>query len=160
VRDVTEFIVSFVVTALALFAFLDWEESRLSRRALEDAWPPATRTLAVVYFSILGLPVHLWRTRARRHVEPRVLRLAARMGLGGMGRLPNLLLEMMVWVLATGPVAAGVMIAFDTLLEAGIEALPESCLEGVLGASVVGFVVALLVRHKRGGFIHRRRRAE
>jgi hypothetical protein len=64
-RDVAEILVPWAVVTLALFALLDWDESRLTRTQLERAWPPATRTLSVVYFGGLGVPVlvHFWRTR-------------------------------------------------------------------------------------------------
>jgi hypothetical protein len=62
-RDVAEILVPWAVVTLALFAFLDWDESRLTPDQRGRAWPPATRTLAVVYFGVLAVPVHFWRTR-------------------------------------------------------------------------------------------------
>jgi hypothetical protein len=64
-RDVAEILLPWAIVTLALFAFFDWDESRLTPEQLERAWPSATRTLAIVYFGALGVPVlvHFWRTR-------------------------------------------------------------------------------------------------
>lgn len=62
-RDVAEILVPWALSTLALFSLLDWDESRLTPDALDRAWPPSTRTLALVYFGALALPIHFWRTR-------------------------------------------------------------------------------------------------
>jgi hypothetical protein len=64
-REIAEMLVPWAVVTLALFALFDWDESRLTAERLERAWPPATKTLAIVYFGALGVPVlvHFWRTR-------------------------------------------------------------------------------------------------
>jgi hypothetical protein len=64
-RDVAEILVPWAVVTLALFTLFAWDESRLTTEQLDRAWPPATKTLAVVYFGALGVPVlvHFWRTR-------------------------------------------------------------------------------------------------
>jgi peptidoglycan/LPS O-acetylase OafA/YrhL len=62
-RDVAEILVPWAMVTLTLFALLDWDESLLTTEQIERAWPPSTRTLAIVYFGILAVPVHFWRTR-------------------------------------------------------------------------------------------------
>ncbi len=62
-RDVTEILVPWAVVTVFLFAILDRDEARLPGSLLARAWPPATRTLGLVYFGILAVPVHFWRTR-------------------------------------------------------------------------------------------------
>lgn len=62
-RDVSEIVVPWAILTLALFAFLDWDEARLTPEQQSRAWPPASRTLAIVYFGAFAVPVHFWRTR-------------------------------------------------------------------------------------------------
>jgi hypothetical protein len=61
--EVAPLLASWVVSIVLLFALLRWDESQLAPEQLARAWPPATRTLAIVYFSAFSLPVHGWRTR-------------------------------------------------------------------------------------------------
>jgi hypothetical protein len=96
VKDVAAIIVPWAIITLALFALVDWDESRLDERSLERAWPPASRTLALVYFGMLALPIHFWRTRRSWS--------GFALGLG--------------W-------AAGVL-GLDWAVSEGIDALPES----------------------------------
>jgi len=62
--EILELFVPWAVSLLAIFALLGWDESRLSPTQLSRAWPPATRTLAVVVFGAIALPVHFGRTRS------------------------------------------------------------------------------------------------
>ena len=61
--EVAPLLASWVVSVVLLFALLRWDESRLLPEQLARAWPPATRTLALVYFGVVSLPVHFGRTR-------------------------------------------------------------------------------------------------
>src|SRR5579859_3418230 len=101
-RDVAEILVPWVVLTLALFALVDWDESRLGVAQRERAWPPASRALALVYFGLLSIPVHFWRTR----------RSALSVGIG------------VAWA------AAGV--AVDWVASETVEALPEWSLGAVV----------------------------
>jgi hypothetical protein len=152
-RDVTTILVAWAVSTVALFALLDWDESRLSRDALADAWPPATRTLAAAYLGILVMPIHIYRTRARRFVEPAILRWTRRLVGDGvatlLGRLPSLLFEILLWLFLTGPLAVGVSLLVDGVIEEAIDLLPESALGWVLGAALSGFAAAMITRHRR-----------
>jgi len=152
-RDVAPIIVPWIVVSLALFALLDWDESRLSPEALEDAWPPATRTLAIVYLGVLAIPIHFWRTRARRLVEPGVL-MAARLVVGGtlsafLGRAPSIFCEIWMYFLALAP-TLGVAIVVNWPLEQAVEAFPEWALGWMTGASIAGFTAAMLWRSRKG----------
>jgi hypothetical protein len=146
-RDVTTILVAWAVSTVALFALLDWDESRLSRDALADAWPPAA------YLGILVMPIHIYRTRARRFVEPAILRWTRRLVGDGvatlLGRLPSLLFEILLWLFLTGPLAVGVSLLVDGVIEEAIDLLPESALGWVLGAALSGFAAAMITRHRR-----------
>ena len=61
--DILELLVPWAVTTYGMFALLAWDESRLPPDELARAWPVASRRIAVVYFGVLSLPVHFWRTR-------------------------------------------------------------------------------------------------
>jgi hypothetical protein len=152
-RDVTAIIVPWVITTLALFALLDWDEARLSPRALEDAWPPATRLLAIAYLGILTLPIHLYRTRARRYAEPAIERSVATVfGVKAgdfLGRFPSLLSEVLLWLLLTGPLALVLTLVVDWAIEESIDCLPDSCLGGLLWGSLLVFAAAMVVRRSR-----------
>jgi hypothetical protein len=63
VSEIVELFVPWLVSICLLFALLEWDESRLTPEQLEHAWPPASLRIAVVYFSVLALPVHFGRTR-------------------------------------------------------------------------------------------------
>jgi hypothetical protein len=118
-RDVAEIVVPWVFLTLALFALVDWDESRLSRPELARAWPPASRTLALVYFGLLSVPVHFWRTRR-----------------SALGTLIGF-----AWAAA----AFGV----DWLAAEIVDALPESALGGAMFASLAGFTGAMVWRRRR-----------
>ncbi len=57
------FVLALVTNTVLAFAVVLWDERRLPKEQLERAWPPVSRTLAVVAFGPLALPVHFWRTR-------------------------------------------------------------------------------------------------
>jgi hypothetical protein len=61
--DVLELLAEGAFSIATLFAFLHWDESRLTPRQRDQAWPTASRRIAVVYFGVLSLPVHFVRTR-------------------------------------------------------------------------------------------------
>ncbi len=110
-RDVAEILVPWAVVTLALFAFFDWDESRLTPEERDRAWPPATRTLAIVYFGGLGVPVlvHFWRTR--RSVRGALVGVSA----GAIALGLNIAVAVAVDALpedAVSPVAALVGVAF------------------------------------------------
>jgi hypothetical protein len=121
-RDVAEILVPWAIVTLALFAFLDWDESRMTPERLERAWPPATRTLAVVYFGTLGVPVllHFWRTRRS-------------------------ILGVLVGI-------AGSVLAFGLNVTAalGVDALPEEAVSPVAGLVGIGFVAGILALSSKG----------
>jgi hypothetical protein len=119
-RDVAAIVVPWAFLTLALFALLDWDESRLAREPRDRAWPPATRTLALVYFGLLSLPVHFWRTR----------RTALGVLLG------------FAWAAA----ALGVDWVFSEL----VDALPEWALGGAMALSLTTFTAAMIWRSRAG----------
>jgi hypothetical protein len=118
-RDVAEIVVPWVFVTLALFALVDWDESRLSPEELGRAWPPASRTLALVYFGLLSLPVHFWRTR---RTWPAVF-----IGLG--------------W-------SAGAF-GVDWAASEAVDALPEGVLGAAMEASLAGFTATMIWRARR-----------
>ena len=63
VYEVFELLGSFVVTTTALFAIVLRDERRLSPERLACAWPPSSRSAALVVFGVLALPVYYARTR-------------------------------------------------------------------------------------------------
>jgi hypothetical protein len=58
-----EILISWPLTLSLVFAVLRRDERRLTPAQLARAWPVATRLASGVYFGILCLPVHFWRTR-------------------------------------------------------------------------------------------------
>jgi len=62
---VLELVISWAVTTTLLFLIVLTDEKRMSEERLEEAWPPATRTLVLVWLGILALPFHFARTRGR-----------------------------------------------------------------------------------------------
>jgi hypothetical protein len=65
-NEILAMILPWGVTTYLLFALVAWDEARLAQRspeALARAWPASTRTMALVYFGVLSLPVHFGRTR-------------------------------------------------------------------------------------------------
>jgi hypothetical protein len=120
-RDVAEILVPWELMTLALFAFLDWDESRLTVEERGRAWPAVTRTLAVVYLGVLSLPVHFWRTRGFRGSPSRIRRRWA--------------VRVVAGLLAVGlPYAVGL----------AIDALPESAVLPVTVLVSIAFVAGLL----------------
>lgn len=117
-RDVAEIVVPWALVTLALFVLLDRDEARLPLRDLDRAWPPATRALALVYFGILAVPVHFWRTR--RTVRGTLLGLA--------------------W--------AAVASAFSWGASEGLDALPDAAMPGLLAFVVLAVAAAFLYRAK------------
>jgi hypothetical protein len=136
-RDVAEIIVPWVFVTLGLFALLDWDESRLPPEQLERAWPPATRTLALVYFGLLSLPIHYWRTR--RTEDGWVASVVALRSVRAWGRLSG-------WAWGTG--ALGV----DWGVSEVVDALPESALGTAIVLSVAGFTATMIWRSRKGRF--------
>jgi hypothetical protein len=61
--DIPKLVISFALNVWLIFAVLRRDERRLTPAELERAWLPATRLAAGVYFGILCLPVHFWKTR-------------------------------------------------------------------------------------------------
>ena len=61
--DIAPLIASWAVALWLVFATLRWDEKRLTDAELARAWPPATRLAAGVYFGVICLPIHFWRTR-------------------------------------------------------------------------------------------------
>ncbi len=61
--EVVTLLVSWGLSLALLFKLLAWDERRLSPERNARAWPPATRSLALVYFGVVALPVHFARTR-------------------------------------------------------------------------------------------------
>lgn len=57
--------ISWAVTTTLLFLIVLTDERRMSEERLEEAWPPATRTLVLVWLGLLALPFHFARTRGR-----------------------------------------------------------------------------------------------
>jgi hypothetical protein len=124
-RDVAEIVIPWAILTALLFALLDWDESRLDDEALARAWPPASRTLALVYFGLLSLPLHFARTR----------------------RSPLGLLQGFGWAL-------GAFLA-DWALSEGVDVLPEGWLGPllalVLGAFTLHMTHRAVKRSRRGG---------
>jgi len=118
-RDVAEIVVPWVFLTLALFALVDWDESRLSRAELERAWPPASRSLALAYFGLLSVPLHFWRTR----------RTALGTALG------------FAW-------AAGAF-GVDWGASELVDALPEPALGPGIAVALVGFTAAMIWRSRK-----------
>jgi len=118
-RDVAEIIVPWVFLTIALFALVDWDESRLSPKQLERAWPPASRTLALVYFALLSLPLHFWRTR--RTTSGTLLGFA--------------------W-------AAGAL-GVDWAASELVDLLPEWALGATIAASLAGFTALMIWRSRK-----------
>ena len=118
-RDVAEIVVPWTFLTLALFALVDWDESRMSPASFRRAWPPASRTLALVYFGLLSVPVHFWRTR--------------RSALG--------VLEGLGW--------AAVAFGVDWAVSEVVDVLPEGTLGVAMALSVAGFTAAMLWRARR-----------
>jgi hypothetical protein len=119
-RDVAEIVVPWVFMTLALFAIVDWDESRLSPRELGRAWPPATRTLALAYFGLVSLPIHFGRTR--RSALGILLGFASALG----------------------------AFAVDWVVSELIDVLPEWALAPAIWASLSGFASAMIWRSQRG----------
>jgi hypothetical protein len=122
VIDVAEIVVPWVFLTLALFALVDWDESRLDPIELERAWPPATRSLALAYVGLVSLPVHFWRTRR-----------------SFTGTLQGL-----AWAVG----AFGIDWAATEL----VDLLPEWALPWAMGTSLAGFTGAMIWRSRRGGW--------
>jgi hypothetical protein len=115
-RDVSEILVPWAIITLVLLTLVGWDEKRLDDEQLARAWPPSTRTLALVYFGMISLPIHFWRTR-RTFV-------GTLLGLG--------------WTLA--------LLGLDWLITEGVDALPEPALGPTLGLVLAGFAGALVYR--------------
>lgn len=60
-----EILLSWAVTTLLLFVVVLTDEKRMTEERLEEAWPPASRDLFLVWLGILALPFHFARTRGR-----------------------------------------------------------------------------------------------
>ena len=63
-RELIASSILWVFQIAATFLVLLWDEKRLSAKALERAWPRASRDLYAVYLGPLALLFHYWRTRA------------------------------------------------------------------------------------------------
>ena len=61
--EIVTLVVPWVVSTWCMFLILARDENRMSADALARAWPTASRRVAVVYFGVLSMPVHFWRTR-------------------------------------------------------------------------------------------------
>jgi hypothetical protein len=127
--EITEIVVSSVVTALALFLLLDWDESRLTDEQLARAWPPATRALVLTPlllwpFWFVSPPAHFWRTRRSL-----------------LGVLEGVLWTVLIFVVGWYGVAEGIDLA------------PEPWLPWLLWTSLAAFAGLMLWRLRRGGFV-------
>ena len=60
-----EILLSWAVTTALLFLVVLTDERRMSEERLENAWPPASRDLFLVWLGVLALPFHFARTRGR-----------------------------------------------------------------------------------------------
>jgi hypothetical protein len=60
-----EILLSWAVTTALLFVVVLTDERRMPEDRLEQAWPPASRDLCLVWLGILALPFHFARTRGR-----------------------------------------------------------------------------------------------
>lgn len=84
-RDGRELLV--LLASWALLPALSWaalvvDERRLPRAQLARAWPPATRSLAVLWFGPLAVVLHFARTRGSFDGLAQVGRKALGLGLG------------------------------------------------------------------------------
>ena len=61
--EVIELLVSWVVTTALSFVVVMFDERRLCEEQLERAWPPSSRSAALVAFGVLALPFHFAKTR-------------------------------------------------------------------------------------------------
>lgn len=65
--QIIELLLSWVVTTALSFLLVIVDERRLCEERLERAWLPASRTVALVYFGLLAIPIHFAKTRG--HVK-------------------------------------------------------------------------------------------
>ena len=77
-------VLSWIVTTALLFAVVILDERRLPPEQLERAWPPSSRTAALVAFGILALPIHFMRTRGNLRSLRGALGVAWGFVLGGL----------------------------------------------------------------------------
>jgi hypothetical protein len=63
VPEVLELVLSFAFTTWAVFFIVLRDEKRLTPEQLARAWPPTTRTIALVFLSIFALVMHFVLTR-------------------------------------------------------------------------------------------------
>jgi hypothetical protein len=118
-RDVAEILVPWAVVTLALFLLIDLDERRLRPRELARAWPPASRTLALVYFGVPAVPVHFWRTRRT-----------------AFGTLVGV-----AWGLGAAGLYWGV--------SEGLDALPDAAMAPTIAVVLVCFTLALILRARQ-----------
>lgn len=71
-REVVELVVTWAVTTAWAFAIVIGDEKDLDEEELGNAWPPASRAIAIVGISWIVLPLHFARTRGGWHT-PREL---------------------------------------------------------------------------------------
>jgi hypothetical protein len=65
-NDVLEILVSWAVSTTFIFGVIMADERRMEKRddpRLERAWPPASRSSAIIGFGVLAVPLHFLRTR-------------------------------------------------------------------------------------------------
>lgn len=73
-HDITELVLSWVVTTALTFAVIMLDERFMSPERLERAWPPTSRDAAIVAFGPLAILLHFMRTRGGlRPVWPRLI---------------------------------------------------------------------------------------
>ena len=61
--EVIELLLSWIATTIACFYVVMRDEQRLPPELLARAWPPTSRTAAIVAFGQLAVWVHFWKTR-------------------------------------------------------------------------------------------------
>ncbi len=96
--DIALLLVPWAVTTWCMFTLILWDERHLPPDQLARAWPPATRAIAIVYFGVLALPVHFFRTR----------------------RTPLGLVQGLAWALGMALVSEGLANGLDELLSRAV----------------------------------------
>lgn len=61
--EVGNLVVAAVASILVTAGLYALDERFLSDEAKERAWPRSTRWVAIVYFGLLAVPIHFWKTR-------------------------------------------------------------------------------------------------